>query len=413
MFNLDERYSYNTDRIGRGAFSDVYMGYDHNNCITVAIKKIDAVKYERTIIYFEREIAIMKTLDHINIIKLYNNFYKEGNLYIILEYCPNGSLSSISKPISEELAQNYFLQMLSAIRYIRSKGITHRDIKPDNILLDANGQLKLSDFGFALYSYNNLMHTTCGSPLYMAPEVIRGETYNDKADLWSLGMIIYELVVGTHPFKNCKNLFDLHQKISEHQFTFIDSNLSIEIKDLLTNILKKEPHMRISWAEVTIHKWANNQIKIQQRWDRSDASVSESLINSRSSIGPMYENTDALGSFVLENDSFTSLGSSIQTKINEARNTDSLNYDNTELRSSSGKVLSSTELGIRFSRSEPINLHSYIIDTYNPFPNSPPLHISNSGKYPISSARSSSSFNDIVSTSYDLLTGSIKKLQSI
>jgi BR serine/threonine kinase len=145
-----------------------------------------------------REIALMQLLDHPHILKLVDILESPRHLYIVLEYASEGELFSFlvtRRTLSEDVAMRFFRQIIYGLEYLHMMGICHRDLKPENILLDQNLSLKIADFGFARFLRTNIAETSCGSPHYAAPEVIRGQPYDGRcADVWSCGVILFALL---------------------------------------------------------------------------------------------------------------------------------------------------------------------------------------------------------------------------
>ena len=176
-------------RIGKGAFSTVYKGYNKITKELVAVKEIslDTLnKYEKSI---KRETEIMKKLNHPYIIKLYDTIIDDSteNVYLVMEYFEKGDLAKYlnKRPLKEKYALKYLKQISEAMKYLLDSNILHRDLKPNNILMTNGGNITITDFGFARYFDNELLlQTICGSPLYMAPEIIKNKKYDYKSDLW-------------------------------------------------------------------------------------------------------------------------------------------------------------------------------------------------------------------------------------
>jgi len=191
-------FFYYTDRIiGHGSFSVIYKGYRSGDNLPVAIKKITKVI---SLQYLKNEINLMKSLNHPNIVKLYDVIFDNKNLYLILEYCNGGDLSKYISKSKSKYDDKYFHEILEGMKYLYDNHIMHRDIKPANFLIH-NHSIKITDFGFAKsFEQHELSTTFCGSPLYMSPEVLKNNPYSYKSDLWSLGVILYELIVKTHPY---------------------------------------------------------------------------------------------------------------------------------------------------------------------------------------------------------------------
>lgn len=145
-----------------------------------------------------REVALMRLLNHPHLLKLEDFAESPKHLYIILEYAQNGELFDYlikKRTLSVEQAMKFFREMIFAIEYLHTHAICHRDLKPENILLDKYNHIKIADFGFARWMKSNIADTSCGSPHYAAPEVIRGVQYDGRcADIWSLGVILFALL---------------------------------------------------------------------------------------------------------------------------------------------------------------------------------------------------------------------------
>ncbi|XP_012680681.2 serine/threonine-protein kinase ULK2 isoform X2 [Clupea harengus] len=203
------------DLVGHGAFAVVFKGR-HKKKIDweVAIKSINKKNLSKSQILLGKEIKILKELQHENIVALYDVQETPNSVFLVMEYCNGGDLADYlqAKGTLREDTLRIFLQQISAaMRILNSKGIIHRDLKPQNILLSYVGRkrssisgirIKIADFGFARYLQSNMMAATlCGSPMYMAPEVIMSQNYDAKADLWSIGTVIYQCLVGKPPFQ--------------------------------------------------------------------------------------------------------------------------------------------------------------------------------------------------------------------
>ena len=178
------------------------------------------------------------------------------------------------KKFHEYKALKISYQIKDALKYLFENNIIHRDLKPHNILLDDNYNIKLTDFGFAkeINSSNNdlLEQTFCGSPLYMSPEILNKSNYNNKSDIWSFGVIIYELITGQFPFFG-KSFNELTNNINKKSFIIsneIKNNISPELNDLLVKIFNKDISSRINWNDIFQHKWFSEEfyIKIQDKY---------------------------------------------------------------------------------------------------------------------------------------------------
>ena len=253
-------------KIGEGMFGKVKLGIHLITKEKVAIKIFDKgkIKNEKEQEYIEREISILKKLNHYNIIKLYNIIHTENFIFLIQEYVPNGELlhfleNSENLNLSEKDICKIYQQIISGIEYLHEVGIAHRDLKLENILLNFKNDIKIIDFGLSnKYNKDNdeLLQSSCGSPCYAAPEMIRGTKYHGlDTDIWSSGIILYLMLCKSFPF-NDKNNSKLYQKILGGKFS-LPSYLSNEAKDLLIKLLKVNPNERIKLNEIKKHPWFN------------------------------------------------------------------------------------------------------------------------------------------------------------
>lgn len=248
---LDREYYYINDPIGYGSFSMVFKGYRYKDRMPVAVKLITKVIDQK---YFENEIRIMQQIDHFNILKLYKVIKKDGKIYLIIEYCNGGDLSNYIQKNENSFDNRYFYQILEGLEHLHNNRILHRDIKPQNILIH-NDNIKISDFGFAKsFEKSELITTFCGSPLYMAPEILKDRKYSSESDIWSLGVLLYELLTKEHPYycDTKKELWDMAKKSNfTINFNKID-NLSK--RNLIKKLLKCNYSERISWEEIFANK---------------------------------------------------------------------------------------------------------------------------------------------------------------
>ena len=252
-----KNYRIDQTRIGSGSFSVVYKGYNSNNKI-VAIKKIYLEK-TNDLNLFIKEFKILRSLNHKNIIKVHDIILEEKiTAYLILDYYHKGDLTKYlnKRCLKEKFAQNYAIQIKDGLKYLLSKHIIHRDLKPQNILVSDDNTLKICDFGFARHFKTDMMFgTICGSPLYMAPEIMSKNKYGNKVDLWSLGVIIFEMLYGTVPFKG-KNIIELIKNIDTKLVVFPSNfNVTTDCKLLLNNLLQKNPKNRLEWDDLFQNKW--------------------------------------------------------------------------------------------------------------------------------------------------------------
>jgi serine/threonine protein kinase len=203
------------------------------------------------------EVKILKGLNHNNIIRLYDLYEDIGEIYIIMEYCEDTMSSLLNKKLTELEVKYYIKQLVDGLYYLQKRNIVHRDLKPANILLK-NGIIKIADFGFAklLNDVNPMMETICGSPLYMAPEILFKTKYSSKSDLWSLGVIIYQMIYQRHPYRNPKSIMDLVKKIEAEEIEYpIQVEVSREGINLMRELLEVSPTGRMTLNELKNHEW--------------------------------------------------------------------------------------------------------------------------------------------------------------
>ncbi|XP_058098554.1 CBL-interacting serine/threonine-protein kinase 23-like isoform X4 [Magnolia sinica] len=235
--------------LGEGTFAKVKFARNVELGENVAIKIIDKDKILRheMIGQIKREISTMKLIKHPNVIQMYEVMASKTKIYIVLEFVTGGELfDRIARhgKMKEDEARKYFQQLIDAVDYCHSRGVFHRDLKPENLLLDSSGVLKVSDFGLSALPQqvreDGLLHTTCGTPNYVAPEVINNKGYDGaKADLWSCGVILFVLMAGYLPFEE-SNLMTLYKKITKADFT-LPSWFSSSAKKLIKRILDPNP----------------------------------------------------------------------------------------------------------------------------------------------------------------------------
>lgn len=282
MFDLNGKYVLFRPEIGKGSYSKVYKAKDKNHK-NVAIKRINIEKINNKLLdRIELEINIHKKLYHENIVKLNEIIRDEKNICLVLEYCEE-EFNNLKYNLEIHKLQDYIKQLNNALYYLRKNNIIHRDLKPKNILI-SNDIIKLADFGFATDNTIDMHNTVCGSPLYMAPEIMKifisgsnsgsnndplvvKNSYDSKCDLWSLGLIIYECVYKEHPYRDSLNILDLNKNIFTNKIIFFETNknnvkIDFLLRDLLARMLVIDTSKRISWEDYFNHDWFNSDINI-------------------------------------------------------------------------------------------------------------------------------------------------------
>uniref|UniRef100_A0A3B3YGS5 non-specific serine/threonine protein kinase n=1 Tax=Poecilia mexicana TaxID=48701 RepID=A0A3B3YGS5_9TELE len=245
--------------LGKGNFAVVKLAKHKVTKTQVAIKIIDKTRLSPSNLEkIYREVQIMKLLNHPHIIKLYQVMETKDMLYIVTEYAKNGEMFdhlTSNGRMSEDEARKKFWQILTAVDYCHRHHIVHRDLKTENLLLDANMNIKLADFGFGnFYNAGEPLSTWCGSPPYAAPEVFEGKEYEGpQLDIWSLGVVLYVLVCGSLPF-DAPSLPALRQRVTEGRFR-IPFFMSQDCENLIRKMLVVDPAKRISVAQIKQHRW--------------------------------------------------------------------------------------------------------------------------------------------------------------
>lgn len=249
--------------IGRGAFGKVNLGLHILTGRFVAIKSFNKTKLESVsaINKIYHEVNLMKNLRHNSIVKILETIETDKYILIVMENVSGGDLLSFVKKrsqLSEKTAKMIFRQLMLALKYIHSRNIIHRDIKLDNILIDLNNNIKLCDFGVGKQIHKGeLLNDQCGTPAYIAPEIVRNEGYEGPpVDLWSSGVVLYAMLSGTFPFK-ATNIKELNRIIQQGHCRTIDK-ISPEAKSLLSGLLESDPKKRFTIEKVLNHPWLNS-----------------------------------------------------------------------------------------------------------------------------------------------------------
>ncbi|XP_058388993.1 serine/threonine-protein kinase 36 isoform X2 [Diceros bicornis minor] len=253
------------EMIGEGSFGRVYKGRRKYSAQVVALKFIPKLgRSEKELRNLQREIEIMRGLRHPNIVHMLDSFETDKEVVVVTDYA-EGELFQILEDdgkLPEEQVQAIAAQLVSALYYLHSHRILHRDMKPQNILLAKGGGIKLCDFGFARAMSTNTMVLTSikGTPLYMSPELVEERPYDHTADLWSVGCILYELAVGTPPFYTT-SIFQLVSLILKDPVRW-PPTISPCFKNFLQGLLTKDPRQRLSWPDLLHHPFIAGHVTI-------------------------------------------------------------------------------------------------------------------------------------------------------
>ncbi|XP_072539061.1 MAP/microtubule affinity-regulating kinase 3 isoform X11 [Salminus brasiliensis] len=247
--------------IGKGNFAKVKLARHILTGREVAIKIIDKTQLNPTSLQkLFREVRIMKILNHPNIVKLFEVIETEKTLYLVMEYASGGEVFDYLVAhgrMKEKEARAKFRQIVSAVQYCHQKHIVHRDLKAENLLLDADMNIKIADFGFSNeFTLGNKLDTFCGSPPYAAPELFQGKKYDGpEVDVWSLGVILYTLVSGSLPFDG-QNLKELRERVLRGKYR-IPFYMSTDCENLLKRFLVLNPAKRGTLEQIMKDRWIN------------------------------------------------------------------------------------------------------------------------------------------------------------
>ncbi|XP_062368447.1 MAP/microtubule affinity-regulating kinase 4 isoform X3 [Cinclus cinclus] len=247
--------------IGKGNFAKVKLARHVLTGREVAIKIIDKTQLNPTSLQkLFREVRIMKGLNHPNIVKLFEVIETEKTLYLVMEYASAGEVFDYLVShgrMKEKEARAKFRQIVSAVHYCHQKNIVHRDLKAENLLLDADANIKIADFGFSNeFSRGSKLDTFCGSPPYAAPELFQGKKYDGpEVDIWSLGVILYTLVSGSLPFDG-HNLKELRERVLRGKYR-VPFYMSTDCENILRRFLVLNPAKRCTLEQIMKDKWIN------------------------------------------------------------------------------------------------------------------------------------------------------------
>ena len=254
--------------LGIGGYGKVNLYRHKVTGAEYAIKLIDKTKFEnkQQKELFAREVEIMYKIRHPNIVRLYTHFEDESNCYIALEYIKKGNLYSYTQSMPNKVLDaatvaHFVVDLISSLYYLHNMNppIIHRDIKPENLLLGNNGQLKLTDFGGSNYLEGSVRYTTCGTQIYHSPEMLLKKGYDTRVDIWAIGVLIFELMVGKPPFRS-DGQHSMEDNIINLRINWPKS-INLLAKNLIQKILKLDPNERPTLEEILDHQFIVNNVQ--------------------------------------------------------------------------------------------------------------------------------------------------------
>ncbi|CAD8052584.1 unnamed protein product [Paramecium sonneborni] len=237
--------------LGKGTFGQVFKVIYKNKIY--ALKQQLKQQVLQDVKYIQSELSIMKYLNHPFVVKLYHSFQTQNYLYMLLEYCENGDLTNYMAKgtiIQESQAIFIIAQIILALEYLHSLNLIYRDLKPENVMITNNNYIKLIDFGLSKEGFN-ITHTFCGSPAYLSPELLNGQGVTQSTDLYTMGLLLYEMLSGYPPhFSN--NIRLLLNGIQNEELR-IPKNFSGSVKNFLEQVITKDPFQRLNIKQIKNH----------------------------------------------------------------------------------------------------------------------------------------------------------------
>ncbi|XP_071823589.1 aurora kinase C-like [Apostichopus japonicus] len=258
--------------LGKGKFGNVYLAREKQTEFIVALKVLFKSQLQKCQVEHQlrREIEIQSHLRHQHILRLYGYFHDETRIYLILEYAPKGEVyKNLQKcrRYDDATAAKYMGQLAEALKYCHSRKVIHRDIKPENLLLGITGDIKIADFGWSVHAPSSRRTTMCGTLDYLPPEMVEGKSHDEKVDLWSLGVLCYEFLVGKPPFETASNT-ETYRKITKVDYTF-PSYVSEGARDLIRKLLVHNPSKRLTMEGICHHSWVMQHSRPKQAVKKS------------------------------------------------------------------------------------------------------------------------------------------------
>jgi len=252
------------DLVGKGAYGEVREAFDRKTGEKRAVKIMERTTDSKELEFLRREVNVMRSLMHPNIIRTFDIFDTNKTLYVVMEFIGGGDLfeviSTRAEEFSEREAANVVKEILEGIKYLHDRNIAHRDIKPENILCVSDSfplRIKLTDFGFANYKGSDQMLTFIGTPFYMAPEIIQNKGHGPAVDIYAVGIVAYAMLSGRLPFET-EDMENAYKMIVSGKITFPDAewrSISPEARDFVQRCLAWEPTERPDANQALAHEW--------------------------------------------------------------------------------------------------------------------------------------------------------------
>lgn len=264
--------------LGKGKFGSVYLARERREKYVVAIKVLFKSQLQKANCeqQLRREIEIQAHLRHPNILSLYQWFHDETRIYLVLEFAAKGELyKELTKNgrFDETRSATYIAELSDTLDYCHEMKVIHRDIKPENLLLGLRGEIKIADFGWSVHAPSSRRKTLCGTLDYLPPEMVENRSHDEKVDHWTIGILMYEFLVGSPPFET-QNQQDTYRKITRVDINF-PTHVSANARDLIRKYLQYNSANRIPFEQALQHPWiqenARSKAPLQKGFTRENA----------------------------------------------------------------------------------------------------------------------------------------------
>lgn len=256
--------------IGRGSFGRVLLVKSHLDQNLYAMKVLSKDKLLKTnqIFHTKTEREIMERVSHTFIVRMHFAFQSEYKLYLVTEFMQGGELFfhiQNNGPFDEDQTRMYTCEIILALEYLHKKKIIYRDLKPENVLLGIDGHIKITDFGLSkLYLDDDKAYTICGTPEYLAPEILLGKGYDKTVDWWSLGILLYEMLLEGSPYRK-KNILDIKNYMQPLEIK--EGLISPEARDLILGLLRVDPSERLGFGDADAAEIKSHPFFSEINWD--------------------------------------------------------------------------------------------------------------------------------------------------